>query len=373
MPHKLSHATRWPTSLIIIAALSAVIICSFAVLLLYLRGRKRQDTSAKVSNSPTRLLGQVTTACVPPTSPVGIQAGFGYVGINTAERLPRLEPNEVLIDSAHPSVYNTSDSPSRLKFDNRSSDLVRLRLASKHQIGLPPTKKKSHSVSLEGKTTQNEIKLCHRRLNSQGDTLGGLGLPEIIQLPHRGLLESSEQPKKINQVYSTINEQGSTFSSLLEVSPGKLDAPLPSADSSAEFGGSAISKAHLDRFPEVRIVPSAIVQTTEKKTATQILRRKLLSFISVPANPVCSNYSGENEVKYYWEMMQVESNDAWWELPYPPRLSPIKADFEVPSPDFDQDHKPHSQECRDHTGINFDPTSVRNPTTNPSGNHAAVD
>ncbi|KAA1090479.1 hypothetical protein PGT21_002585 [Puccinia graminis f. sp. tritici] len=336
MPAPTPQSRSLSTTMIIIGLLSAIIILTFVAFFVYLRRKRENRQSNNISDPEARGLSQVTGESERPNSQAETSSDRTQIGFKIVGRLPRLETINAPIRSIHPSVHNASPTRSNSQpplptLSRRSSD---------------PEERVTNHVAMEGsrahfferKNRQRRKKFSGQSLDSKIDQNPSLEPPAIIEL-RRASVESIEHMDKNSQVYSPYNEQGSSTKSLLEMSPRKYDTCPPSAGSTTAFINLSATDSHHhlqpidNKSPDLRITPSSIVETTEKKPPARILRKKLLNLISTQPRPGLRN---ESEDKYYWEMMQVETNDTWWQLPFPPHLSPIKPEFELSDLDFHQ-------------------------------------
>jgi hypothetical protein len=308
--------------------LSAVIVATFITFFIYLRRRRvRQSSRNNSKDLEESRLSQVTGESEPSISPVETSSNktpikFKMMGL----RFPRFETSTNPLRSDHASVHNASPAPST--FQTPLPTLGR-RQSDPESLGDPQLAMMDGSRRLLlGRKDR------HRRKRFGGQSLDSklidlhpcMEPPAMIELPQSSL-ESTRLLDKSNHIYSPFNEPANSMGSLLEMSPMRTET-CPST-TALNFPTTSTSEAtqKMDRVPDLRITGSSIVETTEKNPPAKILRKKLLSLISIQSRPGLGN---ESEEKYYWEMMQVEPNDTWWQLPFPPRLSPIKSDFELP-------------------------------------------
>ncbi|OAV89518.1 hypothetical protein PTTG_28651 [Puccinia triticina 1-1 BBBD Race 1] len=346
MPAPHPQPRSWSTTMITIGILSAIIIFTFVAFFVYLRRRKPNKPSNNISDPEARRLSQVTGESERSNSQAETNTNRTQIGFKIVGRLPRLETINTPVRSVHPSVHNAS--PARSNFEPPLPTMGRRRSDPEERINT--------QVAIEGRRSHFFERDRQRRKHFVGQSLDSrinqnpsLEPPTIIELPRASLESNEPTDKNSHSLYSPFNEQGGSMRSLLEMSPSKYDIFPPSADSPTGFNlptpNNPSQPQPIDRSPDFRITPASIVETTEKTPPARILRKKLLNLISTQPRPGLGN---ESEDKYYWEMMQVETNETWWQLPFPPQLSPIKPEFELSDLDFQP--QPESPGPLSHTG-----------------------
>ncbi|PLW35229.1 hypothetical protein PCASD_08607 [Puccinia coronata f. sp. avenae] len=276
-----------PQSMISMIAvlLSAVIVATFITFFIYLRRRRvRQSSRNNNKDLEESRLSQVTGESEPSISPVETSSiktpiKFKMMGL----RFPRFETSTNPLRSDHASVHNASPAPST--FQTPLPTLGR-RQSDPESLGDPQLAMMDGSRRLLlGRKDR------HRRKRFGGQSLDSklidlhpcMEPPAMIELPQSSM-ESTRLLDKSNHIYSPFNEPANSMGSLLEMSPMRTET-CPST-TALNFPTTSTSEAtqKMDRLPDLRITGSSI----------------------------------------------VEPNDTWWQLPFPPRLSPIKSDFELP-------------------------------------------
>ncbi|KAI9608916.1 hypothetical protein H4Q26_005110 [Puccinia striiformis f. sp. tritici PST-130] len=343
------------TTMIIIGILSGIIVFTFVAFFVYLRQRRKQTPSSTNTDPesqrsrPTRESGRSNSEA--ETSSNGTRIGFKIVG-----RLPRLEDSNPTVRSVHPSVHNAS--PAQTNFSTPLPTSSSRKSDPGEQDSTRAATNRSRTSIFESRKDRPRRKTFRgHSLDSKIDQSPSLEPPAIIELP-RSSLESNEQVDDKGQGYYPFSMQGGSMGSLVDMSPSKYDRLPGSAGSVTGFDLSQPNCSHdhlqtFDRFTDLRIKPSSsIVETTEKAPPARILRKKLLNLMSTQLKP--NGLRNESQEKYYWEMMEVETiqNETWWQLPFPPQLSPIKSEFELSDPEFQP--QPESPAPIDHASTECD-------------------
>ncbi|KNZ58480.1 hypothetical protein VP01_1922g1 [Puccinia sorghi] len=338
--------------------------------------RRRRETHPSSSRSQphisdieARRLSQIMTRERGPTplSPVGscYDNSSSQSGVRIMARLPSFESTHTSLTSTNPTSAHHIGHTSPSTFHGPLSTTTFSRTQSDPDITSEniiesdmPREGKSSKRLLERKERY------HQRAKYRGQSLDAKihQLPSwltsqatIVALP-RASMESMERLDKKMQEYSSpfMHEPGSSTGSLLLEKFPRKDGEWTEWSQEGEGGGTEVDGRYWgERRPrELRVTAGSIVETTEKAAASRVIRKKLLSLISSPSRPGTTHDFSREQKKYYWEMLHVHTDDSWWQLPFPPPLSPLNDSFQLPdllshsvsNPSLPDHHHPPNQQ-----------------------------